>query len=884
MEKTGFSPFNLTTDEVLNELNTTDKGLTSSEATARLKTYGKNILEEKEKISPIIILLEQFNSPVVWILLTALVISFILGEKVDAIVILAILIINAILGFIQEYNAAKEIDALKKLSSLKALAIRDGKAKEIDSSEVVPGDNLIIREGDKVPADARIIQAVMLEAQESILTGESLPVKKTSEKLTPDKEIAEQRNMLFSGTIITKGKGKAVSVRTGMNSEIGKIAKLIQETEKEQTPLQQKLAKMGGLLSVITVIICAVIFLSGLLKGANPLGIFTIAVALAVAAIPEGLPAVVTISLAVGLRKMLKKNALIRKLPSVETLGSTTVICSDKTGTLTHNEMTVKRIFANDQIIEVTGSGYSPIGEFSEDPENFGLLLKIGALCNDSKIEDQKCVGDPTEGCLIVSAKKAKINTEKLFQEHPRLNEIPFSSERKRMTTMHKVGDRYFSYMKGAPDVILNLCSSNFSYQKITPLTNEKKDRILKINHEFSQNALRVIGFAFKEIKHPENFTEADEKNFVFLGLQGMIDPPREEVKVAIEECHEAGIRVIMITGDYEGTAVAVGKEISITGKSITGKDLEKLSDEDFEGIVEGIAIYARVNPEHKQKIVEALQRKGHVVAMTGDGVNDAPALKKADIGIAMGITGTDVSREASDMVLTDDNFRSIVNAVEEGRGVFDNIKKFFAFLLSGNIGEVAIIFVLLILGFPAPLTATQILLVNLVTDGLPATALSVDPFEPNAMKRKPRKRNEKIQSGLGNFLVGYPLLMAIVAITLFLFEFNRTGSLETARTFVFLTIVFFELYQAFASRSTIFPSIKVGLFKNKALIGATLISLIVAIGAIYLPSMSALFGTAPLNLLEFLTVLVLSSTGFIYLEVSKNARSKRLGYALNTN
>ena len=878
MEKNGFSPYSHTTDEVLNELKTTDKGLTTSEATARLTTYGKNALEERGKISPLIILLEQFDSPVVWILLAALVISFILGEKVDAIVILAILIINAILGFIQEYNAAKDIDALKKLSSLKALAIRDGKAKEIDSSEVVPGDILIIREGDKVPADARIIEAVMLEAQESILTGESLPVKKTREKLTAPNEIAEQRNMLFSGTIITKGKGKAVSVRTGMNSEIGKIARLIQETEKEQTPLQQKLAKMGGLLSVITVMICVVVFLTGLLKGANPLGIFTIAVALAVAAIPEGLPAVVTISLAVGLRRMLKKNALIRKLPSVETLGSTTVICSDKTGTLTHNEMTVKRIFTNDQIIEVTGSGYSPIGEFSKDSEDFSLLLKIGAICNDAKIEDQKCVGDPTEGCLIVSAKKAKINTEKLFHEHPRLNEIPFSSERKRMTTIHKVGDRYLSYMKGAPDVILNLCSRHFSDQKITLLTNEEKDRILKINHEFSQNALRVIGFAFKEIKDPENFTEADERDFVFVGLQGMIDPPREEVKAAIEECHEAGIIVIMITGDYEGTAVAVGKEIGITGKSITGKDLEKLRDKDLEEMVQKIAIYARVNPEHKQKIVEALQRKGHVVAMTGDGVNDAPALKKADIGIAMGITGTDVSREASDMVLTDDNFRSIVNAVEEGRGVFDNIRKSFAFLLSGNIGEVAIIFVLLILGFPAPLTATQILLVNLVTDGLPATALSVDPFEPNAMKRKPRKRNEKIQSGLGNFLVGYPLIMAILAIVSFMVEFNRSGSIERARTFVFLTIVFFELYQSIASRSTIFPSLMVGVFKNPALIAAILVSFIIAAGAVYIPSMNALFGTTPLSPLEFLIILLLGSTGFVYLEISKTLRSKKLG------
>jgi len=755
--------------------------------------------------------------------------------------------------------------------------IRDGNKQEIDASEIVSGDVVLVKEGDKVPADARIIESVQLTAQESILTGESLPVKKTADKIFPDAAVSDQRNMLFSGTIITRGKGKVILVRTGMDSEIGKIAKLIQDTEKEKTPLQEKLAKMGGMLSIITVVTCALVFFTGLFSGANPLEIFTIAVALAVAAIPEGLPAVVTISLAVGLRRMLKKNALIRRLPSVETLGSTTVICSDKTGTLTHNEMTVKKAFVDDQIIDVTGSGYQTSGNFSNRPENLDLLLKIGALCNDSKVENKKCIGDPTEGSLVISAQKAKIDTETLKREHPRLIEVPFNSERKRMTTVHEIDGHYFAYMKGAPEVILNLCSSDIADGRITPLTQEKKDSVLQINLEFSQDILRVIGFAFKQIKNPQKFKEADEKEFVFVGLQGMIDPPRDEVKSAIDECHEAGIDVVMITGDYEGTAVAVGKQIGITGRIIIGKDLEKIGDKDFENTVQDIAIYARVNPEHKQKIVKALQNKGHVVAMTGDGVNDAPALKKADIGIAMGITGTDVSREASDMILTDDNFRSIVNAVKEGRGVYGNIRKFFAFLLSGNIGEVAIIFVLLMLGFPAPLTATQILLINLVTDGLPATALSIDPFEPKAMKRKPRRRSEKIQSGLGNFLIGYPLLMTIVAVCLFMVEFNRTGHVESARTWVFLSIIFFELYQAFASRSTLFPSIKVGLFKNRALLAATLLSFIVALCAVYLPPMNDLFGTSPLTILELFIVQILSSVGFIYLEISKHLRSKKL-------
>ena len=871
--------YDVTAQEVLKELKTTESGIASAEAGNRLKEYGKNVLIGKKKVSPFKVFLEQFNSPVVWILAGALIVSFLMGEKVDAVVIMSILIINAVLGFLQEYRAEKEIEALKKLVSLNALVIRDGKKQEIDSSEIVPGDILIVREGDKVPADARIIEEISLETQESMLTGESLPVEKTSEKIPKDRELAERRNLLFSGTTVTRGKGKAVVVRTGMDSEIGKITKLIQETKKERTPLQIKLTKLGGMLSIIISVVCALVLLAGFLRGENLVEVFALAVALAVAAIPEGLPTVVTISLAVGLKRMLKKNALIRKLPSVETLGSTTVICTDKTGTLTYNEMTVKKIFANEKIVRVSGAGYSPSGRFTEDPEKFDLLLKIGALCNDAKITDQKCIGDPTEGCLKVAAVKARINTEELDKKYPRMNEIPFSSERKRMTTIHRVGDKYFAYMKGAPDVILDLCSGYYSGEKTIPLTGGLKDLVVKTNTDFCGEAMRVLGFAFKEIKDPQQFTETDEKNFVFTGLQGMIDPPRDEVKKAVKECNEAGVRVVMITGDYQGTAEAIAGEIGLTGRSISGKDLEKMDDADFLNVVQDIIIYARVNPEHKQKIVKALQKKGNVVAMTGDGVNDAPALKKADIGIAMGITGTDVSKEASDMVLTDDNFRTIVNAIEEGRGVYDNIKKFFVFLLSGNIGEVAIIFISLLMGLPAPLTATQILLINLVTDGLPATALSIDPFEPDAMKRKPRKRNDKIQKGLGNFLIGYPILMTIVALTLFLISYNRTGNLERSRTLVFLLIVFFELYQSFASRSTIFPSVKVGLFKNKALLGATMISLLVAIGTVYMPSMNTLFGTAQINVMDFLKVLLLGSIGFVYLEISKLVKSRKSGF-----
>jgi Ca2+-transporting ATPase len=873
------SVYNQGIHELLDGLNTTEQGLTSLEAETRLIQHGRNVLEEKEQISPLRIFVEQFNAPVVWILLGALVVSVFVGEQIDAVVILAILVINGLIGFFQEFRAEKAIEALKHLGSQKASVIRDGREQHIDAAEVVPGDLLVMREGDKISADGRIIQTFQLRVQESILTGESVPVQKTCEDLPGTRETADQTNMVFSGTIVTRGKGKAIVVRTGMQSEMGRIARLIQETKKEKTPLQEKLAKLGGMISLITVFTCALVFITGLFSGGNVLEIFTISVALAVAAIPEGLPAVVTISLAVGVRRMLKRNVLIRKLPSVETLGSTTVICSDKTGTLTHNEMTVRKIFANDQIIEVAGSGYGSRGAFSADPRTFSLLLKIGAMCNDARIENEKCVGDPTEGCLIVSALKAGIDTEKLSEDSPRINEIPFSSERKRMTTVHRSGSQNVAYMKGAPDVVLRLCDRYDFNGRERPLTQKGKDLILEATTQFAENALRVLGFAFKKISNAHDFQEDDEQGFTFVGLQAMIDPPRDEVKAAIKKCHEAGIKVVMITGDHRATAVAVANEIGIFGKSVTGKDLEPLTARDFADTVQEIAIYARVNPEHKQKIVEALQRRGHVVAMTGDGVNDAPALKEADIGIAMGITGTDVSKEASDMVLTDDNFTSIVNAVEEGRGVFDNIRKFFVFLLSGNIAEVAIIFILIMLGFPAPLTATQILLINLVTDGLPATALSIDPFEPGAMERKPRRRDEKIQNGLSNFLLGYPLLMTAVAVTLFLVEFNRDGSLERARTFAFLTIVFFELYQSVASRSTIFPSLSVGLFKNKALIAATLSSFIAAVGVVYLPQLRALFGTAPLKLSELMMVLLLGSTGFVYLEISKAARSKRLGF-----
>jgi len=880
-----------TIENVFKELGTSKQGLTEKEAQSRLKKYGLNEIKQIKKISPIKIFFEQFNNVVIYILIFALAISFILGETIDAIVIGVIVIANAILGFVQEYRAEKSIEALKKLSSLKATVIRDGKDKEIDAKFLMPGDIVKLETGDKIPADCRIFELINLQTLEAPLTGESTPVTKELKVLQQKTLLADRINMSFSGTIVTSGKGKAIVTGTGMQTEIGKIARLIEEVETQKTPLQKKLNVLGKKIGVAVVIISIIVFLAQLFKDPVVLGhltslelfeflkgsreFFLTAIALAVAAIPEGLPAVVTIGLAIGIKKMVKRNALNRKLPSVETLGSTTVICTDKTGTLTKNEMTVKKIYTNGKIIDVTGSGYEPKGEFlynnkKVNPAELELLLQIGILNNDAAFDKKNVVGDPTEGSLIVSAGKAGINYEALRKEYPRTDEIPFTSERKIMTTVHDINGKV-AYIKGAPEVVLKLCNSIYEDGKIKKLTEGKKKEILDINVDFANNALRVLGFAYKTITDKAR----TERNLIFVGLQAMMDPPRLEVKDAISRCRKAGIKIVVITGDHEITAKAVAKEIGIEGKSLTGHDLEKISDKELEKNVDDIVIYARVNPEHKIKIVDALKKKGHVVAMTGDGVNDAPALKKADIGIAMGITGTDVSKEASDMILLDDNFASIVNAVEEGRGVYDNIRKYFSYLISGNIGEVLIIFLSIIFGWSLPMTATQILLINLVTDGLPAVALSSDPYEPNAMSRKPRKQNESIYHDLKPFLIYYPAALIIVALSVFYyFNFIKENLLQ-AQTAVFLTVAMFELYQAFACRSTIYPAIRVGLFKNKWLIVAVLSSFVFVAAAIFIPSFGSYLDMVPLTIAEFFIIVAISSIGAIIIELAKHFRTR---------
>jgi len=858
--------------EVYRTLQSSEKGLETEEAKIRLSKFGFNELKESHKISPWQLFLNQFKNAVIWILVGAVLISAFIGEFVDAIVIVAILVMIAVLGFVQEYRAEKAIEALKKLSSLKATVLRNNEKIEIDSKEVVPGDILILETGNKIPADARLVESFNFQTQEAALTGESLPLKKSIDVLDEKTPLADRSNMIFSGTLVVSGRAKAVVASTGMQTEIGKIAKLIQDVEQEQTPLQKKLDQLGKLLGTITVGIAVIIFVVGILvHEAGFIEMLVVAVSIAVAAIPEGLPAVITISLAIGTKKMLKKNALIRKLTSVETLGSTTVICSDKTGTLTMNQMTVKKIFANGKIIEITGAGYETKGEFLHNSkpverEDIELLLTIGALNNNSELKDGSVIGDPTEGALIVSAAKIGINKE-VLAAFERIDEIEFTSERKIMTTIHKRSNNKFAYTKGAPEILLRNCSQVLVDGKPRKITGKDKDKILQVNAEFANSALRVLGFAYKPLKDKN-----PEKDLIFVGLQGMIDPPREEVKTAIEKCKKAGIKVIMITGDNEATAKAVGRDIGLEGKSINGQDLEKIKD--LHDIVEEISIFARVNPEHKIKIVEALRKRGHIVAMTGDGVNDAPALKQADIGIAMGISGTDVSKEASAMILIDDNFASIVNAVEEGRGIYDNIKKYVQFLLSSNFGEVLVIFLAIILGMPLPLIAIQILWMNLVTDGLPALALSVDPNGKKLMERNPRKPNEHIISkfmSLNMIITG--IVMTIT--TLIIFKEYKEINLVYAQTMAFSMMVMLEMFNVLNCRSEFESAFNSSFFKNKWLWLSIFSSLLLQVLVVYGP-MAKYFKTYPITINDWIIIIVVSSSVLIVGEIIKFIRKIR--------
>lgn len=861
--------YRISVGEAFKVFESSENGLSDEQAETLFLEVGPNEIKETKKVSAIRIFLEQFKSVLIFILFIAMIISIVLRKKIEAITILAILILNAILGFIQEYRAERAIEALKKMASVKAHVIRGNEVIEIESRNVVPGDILVLETGAKIAADARIIESVALETQEASLTGESVPVKKQTKTLRKRTPIADQSNMVFSGTIVTRGHGKALVTATGMNTEIGKIAELVEAVGKETTPLQERLAVLGKQLGIITLVVCFIVAFVGVIKRMPIESMLMTALSLAVSAIPEGLPVVVTVCLALGLQRMLKRNALIRRLRAVETLGCTTVICSDKTGTLTKNEMTVKKIFVNNKVVDVSGIGYNNDGSFSLHPKGFELLLRIGALNNDAHFKDSKIIGDPTEGCLLVSAAKAGLVKEELEREYPRIGEIPFEPERKMMTTLHKTPKGNYAYTKGAPDVVVKICNKILINGKEKKLSLKDKKLILSKNKEFAKDALRVLGFAYKKLGKRK---EKAEKNMVFVGLQAMIDPPRPEVKEAIKKCEKAGIKVVMITGDFKDTAVAIAKELGIKGKAITGEQLDKIKK--LVDVVEDIGVYARVNPEHKMRIIDALEARGHIVAMTGDGVNDAPALKKADIGIAMGITGTDVTKEASEMILVDDNFASIVNAVEEGRVIYDNIKKFIKYLLSVNFSEIGVITFSLLIGLPLPLLPLQILWLNLVTDSLPALALGVEPAERDVMTRKPRNPKEGILRGLGRFMLAAGFFAFLATLIVFVCEYSGSGSLIKARTMAVTTSVMFEMLFVFTCMSDE-SLLKRGPLINKWLIGAVGLSILLHLILIYTP-LGVFFDLVSLAPMDWAKIMLLASTGIILFEAKKLIKLKR--------
>ncbi len=864
----------LTAEEVLRTLDTGPSGLFEDEARRRLEKFGCNEIKEAKKISAMEIFLGQFKNVLILILLAAVLISALIGEVVDAIVIFIIVFFAAALGFVQEYRAEKAIEALKKLAAPTAMVIRDGVEKEIAARELVPGDAILLGMGDKIPADARLVEAVNLKTEEAALTGESIPVEKNTMPIYAETvQVGDRKNMVHLGTSVVYGRGKGVVVETGMGTEFGKIAGMLQAVEESRTPLQENLDRMGKTLLKIALVVIAIIVSLGVLRGEELLSMFIWGVALAVAVVPEALPAVVTISLALGVQKMARRNALVRKLPAVETLGSTSVICSDKTGTLTQDKMTVRRMYANGREIEVTGTGYDAKGEFIvegkrvEPDEHLAALLRIAALCNDAKLSGSEARGDPTEIALLVAAAKGGISSSEEIARMPRVDEIPFTSERKRMTTIHSLDGERIAYSKGAAELILDSCSRIYKGGEERELITSERAEILDAVRRMAEDALRVMGFAYKRMRDGDA-----DSDMVFVGLIGMMDPPREEAKEAIKKCDEAGIRSVMITGDHKLTALAVARELGMLKKGIamTGDELDKLGDEELDRLVD-VEVYARVSPAHKLKIVEALARKGHVIAMTGDGVNDAPALKKADIGIAMGITGTDVTKEAANMILLDDNFASIVAAIEEGRAIFGNIKKYLMYLLSANLGEILLMAIAVLAGLPLPLIAIQILYVNLATDGLPALALSVDPPEPDLMRRTPRNPRHGIftRSVVALMVIG-GIWSAAVNLSIFSWALNSGRSLLESRSMVFATLVLTEFFKAFNYRSDRLSIFHIGLLTNRWLLAAVAWESLLLLLVIYLPFLQGPFDTYSLTLEDWGIAILAASTIFPVLESAK--------------
>ncbi|MEM3547253.1 MAG: cation-translocating P-type ATPase [Candidatus Bathyarchaeia archaeon] len=918
-------------EEVLKELNVNREGLTVEEASKRLVKYGYNELKERKRRTALQMFLSEFKNVFILLLIAATILSVIIGyydlmrgqaksfleAYTDAITIGLIVVLVAIAGFVQEYRAEKALEALKKLAAPKARVLRDGKEMIIAAKDVVPGDILLVEAGDTIPADARIFEAIELKADEAVLTGESTPVKKSVAPVNEEAPVTDRKNMLFMGTHAVYGRGKAVVVSTGMNTEFGRIAELVQTAEEEETPLQKKLDRFAKQIAYIVLALCAIIFVlevfaEGFVVKAF-IDSFILSIALAISAVPEGLPAIVTISLALGAREFARRNALIRKLSSAESLGATTVICSDKTGTLTRGEMTVRRIYNGGRLIEVTGVGYEPEGEFylsaqpinPQEDKDLSLLLMAGALCSNATLKNENGVwhvlGDPTEGALVAAAAKAGLEKDKLEKIYPRIWEGVFTSERKRMSTVHLApnGER-LAFVKGAPEIILERCTCILENGEEKKLSKAKKGEILEVNEKLAGDALRVLGVAYRRL--PTTIKELDEdiveNDLIFLGLEGMIDPPREEAVEAYKKCEEAGIKVVMITGDHKLTAVAVAKEIGIMKEDslvLTGAELDKMDDEEFERIVEDVAVYARVSPEHKLRIVKALKKKGHIVAMTGDGVNDAPAVKSADVGIAMGISGTDVTREASDIVLTDDNFATIVKAVEEGRVIYDNIRKYARFLIACNFDEVLVIGTFALLAgiagargealFPLPLLPAMLLWINLVTDGAPAVSLALDPPDEDVMKRPPRKPDEGILHGMGAFIITSFVLQSTGTLLLFILNYYifpahpwgwpngpineeaRLLTLNKARTMAFIQATMFELFEVWNCRSEKRSVWRMGrkALSNKWFVIAEIISIAPTLALPYIPITASMFHLVPLSLADLVQVIAVASWGLFF-------------------
>jgi P-type Ca2+ transporter type 2C len=869
----------LSTEQVFAHLNTVPAGLTSVEATKRLAEHGPNELQAAGRVSPWAVLLGQFKNVLIVILLVATALSAVLGHGVEAIAIAVIVLLAVLLGFVQEYRAERAIEALRRMTALTATVLRNDEEVEIPARDLVPGDVILLRAGDVVPADARLVEAVNLQIEEAALTGESVPVEKHTTTLANDQlALGDRKNLVYSGTVATYGRGLAVVTATGMNTEFGKITGMLQTVETGKTPLQENLDRMGKTLAKAALAIVALIVALGLLRGQPFIEMFIFGIALAVAVVPEALPAVVTISLALGVQRMVKRNALVRRLPVVEALGSTTVICSDKTGTLTRDEMTVRKILAAGRLVEVSGAGYEPHGAFSHEgspiiPSGPLLeLLRAAALASDARLLAKDghwdIKGDPTEGALVVAAAKAGLHRVDLETQFPRVNEIPFTSETKRMTTLHATDSGQLVYAKGAAEVILDACTQWLSEDGAQPLDGAAREGILEQARQMASKALRVLGIATK----PDASIENAEREMTFLGLVGMIDPPRSEAKAAVQACELAGIKVAMITGDHPLTAQAVASELGLlkTGRIVTGAELEAMSEAEFEREVTQIEVYARVSPAHKLRVVTALQRQGHVVAMTGDGVNDAPALKKADIGIAMGITGTDVSKEAASMTLTDDNFASIVAAVEEGRGIFGNIKKYLMYLLSSNIGEIGLMAGATMLGLPLPLTAVQLLYVNLVTDGLPALALSVDPPERDLMRREPSDpRTGIFTRPVVTLMTVGGLWSTIANLGLYVWALNSGRSAAEAMTMTFVSLVLIQFFKAYNYRSDR-HSVLDRPFANKWLNLAIASQLGLLVLVIYWSFLHDVFGTFYLTLEDWLIVVGMAFTVSPVLELAK--------------